>query len=121
MSSRMYRRNRDMFVWGLVLIGLGIPFLVTDNGVETLRHWWPVLVIITGLGSIVRARGPKGVGSAVMTAGIGMWLLVAMNGWYGLRWSRSWPLVLVAVGLGALTEAIVAHFWRGSEEDSHVC
>jgi hypothetical protein len=44
---------------------------------------------------------------------------VATNDWYGLGWSRSWPLVFVAAGLGALTEAIVARFWRESEEDIH--
>jgi hypothetical protein len=120
MRDRRYRRNRDTFVWGLVLIGIGLPFLFSSEPNNVLRHWWPLLVVVTGLGSIVHARGPKGVGSAVMTAALGGWLLVATNGWYGLGWSRSWPLVIVAMGLGAITEAIVAHFWRGSEEDIHV-
>jgi hypothetical protein len=103
---------------------LGVTFLLTNSGVwpsNTLWHWWPMLVVISGLGSIPGARGPKGVGSAVGTAAIGGWLLVASNDWYGLGWSRSWPLVFVAFGLGTFTEAIVAHFWRGSEEDRHVC
>ena len=124
MSSKQYRRNRETFVWGLFLIGIGVMFLFTNSGIwpnDTLRHWWPVFVIIAGLGSLFRVRGPKGVGSAVMTAALGGWLLVATNDWYGLGWTRSWPLVLVAAGLGAFVEAIVARFWRGAEDDSHVC
>ena len=124
MSSRHYRRNRDALVWGLILIALGVTFLLTNSGVwpnDTLRHWWPMFVVISGLGSLVAARGPRGVGGAVMTTAIGGWLLVAANDWYGLGWSRSWPLVFVAVGLGSLTEAIVARFWRESEEDFHGC
>lgn len=120
--DRRYRRNRDTLVWGLVLMALGVTFLLTNSGLwpnDTLRHWWPMFVIISGLGSLPTARGPSGVGSAVTTAALGGWLLVATNDWYGLGWSRSWPLAIVAVGLGTLTEAMVARFWR-AEEDSHV-
>ena len=118
-----YRRNRDTLVWGLVLVALGVTFLLMNSGVwpnDTLRHWWPVFVIISGIGSLPAVRGPRGVGSAVTTAALGTWLLVATNDWYGLGWSRSWPLAIVAIGLGTLTEALVARFWRDSEEDVHV-
>jgi len=120
--DRRYRRNRDTLVWGLILMALGVTFLLTNSGLwpnDTLRHWWPMFVILSGLGSLPTARGPSGVGSAVTTAALGGWLLVATNDWYGLGWSRSWPLAIVAVGLGTLTEAIVARFWR-AEEDGHV-
>jgi hypothetical protein len=119
MSDRHYRRHRDALVWGLVLIAVGVTFLLMNSGVwpnDTLRHWWPMFVIISGLGSLVAARGPRGVGSAVTTAAMGGWLLVATNDWYGLGWSRSWPLAIVAIGLGTLTEAIVARFWRDEED-----
>lgn len=124
MRTLRYRRNRNPFVWGMILIALGVTFLFTNSGLwpnDTLRTWWPVFVIIAGLGSLVGARGPRGVGGAVTTAALGAWLLVATNDWYGLGWSRSWPLAIVALGLGTLTEAIVARFWRDSEEeDIHV-
>lgn len=124
MRCGRYRRNRDTLVWGLILMALGVTFLLTNSGLwpnDTLRHWWPMLVIISGLASLPHARGPRGVGSAVTTAALGTWLLVATNDWYGLGWSRSWPLAIVAIGLGTLTEAIVARFWRESEEDIHGC
>lgn len=123
MRDRRYRRNRDTMVWGVVLIAFGVTFLLMNSGVwpnDTLRHWWPMFVIISGLGSLPFARGPRGVGSAVTTTALGAWLLVAANDWHGLGWSRSWPLAIVAIGLGTLTEAIVARIWRESEEDIHV-
>ena len=130
-SRRAWRRRRDSLGMGVILIGLGVTFLFMNAGVwpnDTLRHWWPVLVILSGLASIFTVRGPKGVGSAVMVCAMGGWLLVATNDWYGLGWSRSWPLAFVAIGLGSLTEAIVAPFWRDSvdvdveveEEGTHV-
>ena len=123
MGTRRLRASHETMMWGLILIGLGVCFLFTNIGVwpnGTLRHWWPVIVIVAGLGSLAGARGPKGIGSAVTTSGIGMWLLIASNDWYGLGWSRSWPLSFVAIGLGTLTEAIVARFWRDPEEEIHV-
>lgn len=119
-ARRRYRRRSETLAWGVALIGLGVTFLLMNTGVwpsDTLRHWWPMLVIISGVFSIPAVRGPKGVGSAVMISALGGWLLVASNDWHGLGWSRSWPLSFVAIGLGSLTEAIVARYWRDSEED----
>src|SRR5262245_51725933 len=123
MRIKRIRRTGETLTWGLVLIGFGVCFLFINTGAapnDLLRHWWPAIIIIAGLGSIFGARVPKEVGGAVTTSGIGMWLLIANNDWYGLGWSRSWPLSFVAIGLGTLTEAIVARFWRESEEEIHV-
>jgi hypothetical protein len=76
-------------------------------------------VIAAGTGSLLSARSPKAIGSAVSTLGIGAWLLVAANDWYGLGWSRSWPLALVAAGLGSLTRALAQSVWP-REENDHV-
>lgn len=124
MSARVELRERRAsgIVWGLILIGLGTTFLLMMNGIlpgDLLSVWWPVFVIVAGLGSLFTAREPKNVGSGVSTIGIGFWLLVASNEWYGLSWGRSWPLVLVAVGLGSLAQSVAAVWWR-REENEHV-
>lgn len=108
--------------WGVILVGIGTSFLLMMNGVlpnATLRTWWPLIVVVLGLGSLAGARDPNGVGSAVTTIGLGGWLLVAANDWYDLGWSRSWPLVLVAIGLGSVTEAALGLVWK-MKEDGHV-
>lgn len=124
MSSIVYRSGRpwDQFVWGVLLIALGACFLLTMTGVipaHLFRAWWPLFVIAAGVGSILCCYDPRTLGSGVTTTGIGVWLLVAANDWYGLGWARSWPLVLVAIGLGTLARALAALWWpRG--EDEHV-
>src|SRR5262249_30204589 len=121
-----YGRTRDPMGLGILLIGMGVTFLLMTIGViprHALRSWWPLFVVIAGLGSLAAARHPRMVGSAVTTMGIGIWMLVAANEWYGLDWSRSWPLVLVAVGLGSVTGAVVGLWWRTDDEekeDGHV-
>ena len=113
----------ETLVWGLVLIGLGIVFLLAMVGQlpwDFMSTWWPLFPMGVGLTKLVTARSPRAVGSGVSTLGIGCWLLIASNDWYGLGWSRSWPLVLVAVGLGSLAQAVAAYFWH-TEENGHVC
>ncbi len=117
------RSGTDGLVWGGVLIGLGIMFLLIMNGMlpeETWHTWWPAVVIVAGAMGLAGARDPKAVGSAVVTMGIGTWLLVAVHGWYGLYWSRSWPLVLVAVGLGSLAEWVAEMLARRTKGVDHV-
>jgi hypothetical protein len=99
--------QRDDFGWGLVLLGLGTWFLLITNGVLSERAWqtwWPFAVVAMGVVSVIGARDAKGLGSAVTTLGIGLWLSAAVHHWYGLTWKNSWPLALVAAGLGSITE-----------------
>src|ERR1041384_1406197 len=105
MSHLIYNEARpwDKLVWGLILIGLGVCFLLPTFGLvpsHLFRTWWPVIVIAMGTGSLLCARSPRAIGSAVSTLGIGGWMLIAANDWFELGWSRSWPLALVAAGLG---------------------
>ena len=62
---RHLRRDRDTLGWGLILIAIGVCFLLMMNGVlphDALRSWWPLIVVIAGLGSLAGAHDPKGVG-----------------------------------------------------------
>jgi fucose permease len=118
MRERDGGKQTDGLVWGLLLIGMGVCFMLMMYNVlpnDFLQEWWALFVIAAGLGSLVTARNPKSLGSGVTTLGTGCWLLVASNGWYGLGWARSWPLVLVAVGLGSLARALAGLWWRESE------
>lgn len=112
----------DGLVWGLVLISIGVVYLLAMNGVlprDVMWAWWPVFVIAAGVGSLITARSPKKLGSAVTTLGIGAWLMIAANDWWNLGWNRSWPLALVAAGLGTLVEALAGMVWP-KKEDGHV-
>ena len=121
-GDRVEDRNETL-VWGVVLIALGIVFLLSMSGQlpwDFMSTWWALFPLGIGFTKMVTARSPRALGSGVSTFGIGCWLLVAANGWYGLGWSRSWPLVLVAVGLGSLSQAVASYFWR-KEDNGHVC
>ena len=121
MSHLIYVGDRawDKLVWGLVLIALGVFFLLSSFGYLPhlfLYNNWPVLVIAVGVGSLFSARDPRRFGSAVTVMGMGVWMLIAVNDWFGLGWYRSWPLALVAAGLGSLAQALAQSVWPRKED-----
>ena len=116
-------KRNETLVWGIVLIALGIVFLLAMSGwlpFDFMHTWWALFPVGLGLTKLVTARTPHGIGSGVTTLGIGIWLLISSNGWYGLGWSRSWPLTFVAIGLGILARSLAASLMRQPEEGDHV-
>lgn len=100
-------RNREQIGWGVFLIGLGVWFLLIMNGTldrDAWHTWWPFVVIAMGVVGLFGWQNPKSVGSAVTTIGMGLWMAAAVNHWWDLGWGNSWPLALVAAGLGTLAE-----------------
>ena len=120
-TSAKAERNTEQIGWGVFLIALGVWFLLVMNGTlpgDSWRDWWPYAVIGLGVIGLVTARSPKSIGSAVTTIGMGVWLSAAVNHWYDLDWGNSWPLALVAMGLGMLVEwaaAVIASRRKGVE------
>ena len=110
-----YRRFPSGAIW---LIGLGLIFLVGDNGFFHIFHrpvFWPIFLIGVGVWIFVHkmictGHGLENDGSAyyqwrfacavrsafwVVLTGV-VWLLDALG---ILSWGRSWPLFLIAAGV----------------------
>ncbi|MBI3539182.1 MAG: hypothetical protein HY076_02800 [Candidatus Eisenbacteria bacterium] len=82
--------------------------------------WWPVLLIASGLASLVAPDGAKEAFKGLSLTLLGLWALACSQHWYGFSWGRSWPLVLVVVGLESI---LLAAFDRRSraqaEKEAH--
>jgi len=118
MNVRFERESRwNSFVWGISLVALGVVFMLHFTGRLEWSRWgeaWPAIVIFMGFVQTLTARSARKLGSGVSLMGIGTWLLVTTNGWYGLDWRNSWPLALVAVGVGTIVRAVASSFMRSS-------
>ncbi len=100
-------------IWGLIMVAVG-GVLLADRFIEVPHEfwlsWWTYLVMGGGLVGIVTARDAKRLSEGVGALLFGAWLWVSMTGWMGLNWSRSWPLILIAIGAQELTRGIAAHW-----------
>lgn len=97
-------------VFGLVLLVIGVlTFLETIDvfDIGPLWSWWPlILIAIGGANEIDAIRNRKSDGSFILL-GIGVWMLAATRGVFGLSYGEAMPLALVVVGLFVLLHAII--------------
>ncbi len=96
------RKEKDSFNFGIVLIVLGGFFLFDRLDVIDARdyfQYWPGLIALSGVISVLRATNIADVLEGLMTIGIAAWLYAVTQHLYGLSFSNSWPLFVIAIGL----------------------
>ncbi len=101
----------------IVLIGLGILFLLRSSGVFefSLDNFWPVILILLGIWLFAKRWGwvpshrvyshadrMRGLSGPVILVTVGLLSLIDDLG--GPRWHRSWPILLLAIGITKLLE-----------------
>ena len=106
-------------IWGIVLVGLGVLFLL-DNldlfELGDLWRYWPLVLIALGIAKIVQPDDRKGRSSGAWLVMIGLWLLVGSLELFGLNFGSSWPLLLVGIGAVIVFQAIVERTPRAPED-----
>ena len=94
----------------LALAGLGIGLILAFAAVEVLSS------LLVGLVQVVVGRSPRKIGSGISTMLFGGWFFIATNHVWGLTWGNSWPLALVAAGVGMVSRSILFGIMRRDEE-----
>ncbi|OGF13177.1 MAG: hypothetical protein A2W00_13965 [Candidatus Eisenbacteria bacterium RBG_16_71_46] len=105
MDGETGSRVTKSMVWGTFLIALGALMLLERLGVLAVppaTRLWPAILIALGVARF--AEGRVGAGLTWMLAG--GWLLACGFGWLGLTFGNSWPLLLVALGVGIVVRAL---------------
>ena len=100
MHSR--RRNESgippKLFFGLALIAVGVIFTLERSGViedaGQILSYWPVLLILAGLGKWMTPGSSSGRFSGAILILIGSWLLAERLDWIHISFWDWWPLVL---------------------------
>jgi predicted membrane protein len=117
MDGRCRRRSGRFGLFaGVFFIVFGILFLLQNLGVPYFdRVWdfWPVILIVLGLGRIARGWGFGGrllggalIGGGALIAAGTVFLLHNFHLIHGNVWNFLWPVILICVGLGMLVGTI---------------
>jgi hypothetical protein len=109
-------------------LGLGFFLLITGavlllsnfDIIETGSVWnfWPVIILIIGIGKLMDARLPREYQKAFWTLFLGAWFLVAELHLFGLDYHNSWPILLIGFGIGMLWKSLYP-LHNTSEEHCH--
>lgn len=98
--------NSDTLVFGLVLVAVGVILLLAQMGIfdwGVVRHLWPMIFVVIGLGKIFGKSGGW-IGGGVMML-LGGLLLMHEFGRSNYGFFQLWPLLLVAGGLELFLKA----------------
>lgn len=96
------------WIWGLILVGLGIVFLLENFGVKVPGNWWAIFLVLPGIGVMWSAwrmyqQGEGLTRSVVSTAVVGTVLVAfGLSFLAGVDWGVLWPIVLILLGLGVV-------------------
>jgi hypothetical protein len=107
---------------GILMIAVGTLFMldrldIADFG-DTIRSYWPLIVVAVGATRLVKGEVWGGVWLIV----VGAWLQMAHMHIFGLTFSSSWPLLIIAVGAGMILRTLIESSRRrepASPEDRH--
>jgi hypothetical protein len=104
-SNIQYSNN---WIGGMILIGIGAIFLLSNLNVFHLNNWWALFILIpafANFGNVWQSYQQHGrlTGSArgSLTGGIVI-SLIACSFLFSWNWSVIWPIFLIIGGIGAL-------------------
>ena len=91
-------------IWGVFLIVLGGLLLWERLGNVDIPSGtlWPLILFVIATTKLVERR----YGAAVMFVALGGVFLACTLHLYGMSYERSWPLFMVAVGLGMVVRSL---------------
>jgi hypothetical protein len=92
-------------LWGAFFIVLGGVLLFQRFvGLEMTEWWdlWPAVFLVIGTAHLLD-RKPGG--AATMFA-FAFWFFAVEFRWFGMTYRNSWPLALIAIGIGSVIRAI---------------
>lgn len=106
-----HQAGRNIFdvrmIIGLFIVAAGIGLLLENLGiVHDIRvwGWWPAILILVGVGYLIRPQGQRQVLNGLIAAGLGIIFLGNNLDWFDVDFSDLWPVLLILIGL-----AIILH------------
>jgi len=90
------------WVWGTVLILLGLGLLSNTLGIEGMHNfivrWWPIIFIVFGLGELIVGEFLNGFFWLIVGVIIGLFTTGTVD-YTGNLWSIIWSIVVILIGL----------------------
>jgi hypothetical protein len=118
MNSDKRQIDGDQIFWGLFLIAAGAILLLQRLGIAnmswTIRHYWPLIIIVIGVSKLVH-RGTIWAGLWMIS--LGVWLQMVTLHIYGFTYRSSWPLLLIILGAGIVLRTITESARRRDAEE----
>ena len=101
---------RRQLVWGVVIIVIGMTLVLNRMDyleLGALWHYWPLLVMVDGMNRMIGYPTARHFTDGLVVMLAGLWMFAVVEGLFGLTWSNSWPLMVIAFGLKLVIEPLI--------------
>jgi hypothetical protein len=108
-ESRERHKRATAAVFGVLLIGLGVLFLLQNFGYIDAGHvedWWPLILIGFGIASLIAPKDPGDSATGVAVAALGAFFLLRNFDVIHWRFHEIWPAFLVLAGISLIARSI---------------
>ena len=122
MNSEASYHLRRQVLWGLVLVGLGVAFLLDQMDVFDIRSLWhyaPLLLVVVGINQTIGYPSAREFSNGLWTVFIGLWLFAVLEGLWGLTFGNSWPLFIIISGITMAIRPIAERRFGPKGGDGH--
>ena len=94
--------DKGKLVAGVGLLAVGLA--LTATGLDllpslSLFRFWPLLLVLLGVVTVATEGNGASVRKGLWLILLGLWLLVSLQGFFGLSFSNSWPLIIIGAGV----------------------
>ena len=122
MNSEASYHLRRQVLWGLVLVGLGVAFLLDRMDVFDIRSLWhyaPLLLVVVGINQTIGYPSAREFSNGLWTVFIGLWLFAVLENLWGLTFGNSWPLLIIISGVTMAIRPIAERRFGHKGENGH--
>jgi len=112
---------RRQFIWGILIICMGVMFLMSRNDwVELSQLWryWPVVVILFGINNMIPPTNGKRFVEGLSQVAFACWFWAALEQMWGLTLRNSWPVLIIIGGAGLILQPIVIKYFDQKKEEN---
>jgi len=110
---------RKQLLWGVVVIVVGSIILLDQMDMvdaHGLWHYWPLLLVVSGINQMIGYPTAKHFTNGLWTMFMGLWLFAVFEHEFGLTWSNSWPLPIIACGVTMVLEPLIKKRFAANQE-----
>jgi hypothetical protein len=108
-ESRERHKRATAAVFGVLLIGVGVLFLLQNFGyidAGQVGDWWPLILIGLGIASLIAPKDPGDSATGVAVAALGAFFLLRNFDIIHWRFQDIWPAFLVLAGISLIARSI---------------
>jgi hypothetical protein len=102
MKSEASYHLRRQVLWGLMLVGLGVVFLLDQLDIYQARKLWhyaPLLMVVAGINQTIGYPSGREFANGLWTVCVGLWFFALLEGLFGLTIANSWPIFIIISGV----------------------